>query len=109
MSDPLHHAPTHDRREKAGVKVPHLVFGLLFLGVAAIWALGASGVLGGEALTVLGPAVLVAAGVIGLGASLASARNRSSARSLDSTEREETRQSGYTEDTENHDDTEEIR
>ena len=39
------------------LKVPHLVFGLLFLGVAGIWALGQSG-------------------VIGLAASLASGRNK---------------------------------
>jgi hypothetical protein len=58
------------------VKIPHLVFGLLFLGVAGIWALGTSDVLSGEKLAILGPGVLIAAGVIGLVAGLASSRNR---------------------------------
>ena len=58
------------------MKIPHLVFGLLFLGIAGIWALGASDVLSGEQLAILGPGVLIVAGVIGLVASLASGRNR---------------------------------
>ena len=58
------------------VKVPHLVFGLLFLGIAGIWALGASDMISGESLAVLGPGVLIVAGVIGLAASLANGRNR---------------------------------
>lgn len=76
MSDPTYTQPPPDRR----LKIPHLVFGLLFLGAAAIWALGASDLMSGERLTVLAPAVLVGAGVIGLVASLASGRNQSRAR-----------------------------
>jgi hypothetical protein len=72
MSDPSSLQPPADR----SVKVPHLVFGLLFLGVAAIWALGASDAIDGEHLAVLAPVVLIGAGVIGLAASLASGRNR---------------------------------
>lgn len=60
------------------VKVTHLVFGLLFLGVAGIWALVSGDVITADRLTYLGPAVLIAAGVIGLAASLASTRNRRS-------------------------------
>ena len=52
MSDPTYPQPPADR----SVKVPHLVFGLLFLGVAGIWALGASDAISGEHLAVLGPA-----------------------------------------------------
>jgi hypothetical protein len=70
MSDPTY--PPADR----SVKIPHLVFGLLFLGGAGIWALGASDVISGEGLAILGPGVLIAAGVIGLAASLANGRNR---------------------------------
>ena len=72
MSEPTYTQPPADR----SVKVPHLVFGLLFLGVAGIWALGASDAISGEHLAVLGPAVLILAGVVGLAASLANGRNR---------------------------------
>jgi hypothetical protein len=72
MSDPTHNQAPPDRT----VKIPHLVFGLLFLGIAAVWALVASDVVTGDRLTWLGPAILVGAGVIGLAASLASTRNR---------------------------------
>ena len=58
------------------VKITHLVFGLLFLGVAVIWALVVGDVINENDLAVLAPAVLIAAGVIGLATSLASARNR---------------------------------
>src|SRR3954454_10827967 len=71
MSDPTYNQPPADR----SVKVPHLVFGLLFLGVAGIWALGASDAISGEHLAVLGPAVLILAGVVGLAARLANRRN----------------------------------
>jgi hypothetical protein len=72
MSDPTYTAPPVDR----SVKIPHLVFGLLFLGFAGIWALGTSNMISGEHLAVLGPGVLIAAGVIGLATSLANGRNR---------------------------------
>jgi hypothetical protein len=58
------------------VKIPHLVFGLLFLGVAGIWALVVTDVITEDTLPILAPAVLIVAGVIGLAASLASTRNR---------------------------------
>ena len=70
--EPGYLQPPPDR----SLKVAHLVFGLLFLGGAALWALGESGVISGENLAILGPAVLIVAGVIGLAASLASGRNR---------------------------------
>jgi hypothetical protein len=72
MSEPTYPQPPADR----SVKVPHLVFGLLFLGVAGIWALGAIDAISGEHLAVLGPGVLILAGVIGLAATLANGRNR---------------------------------
>ena len=70
--EPGYRQPPPDR----SLKVAHLVFGLLFLGGAAIWALGESGVISGENLAILGPAVLIVAGVIGLAASLASGRSK---------------------------------
>ena len=58
------------------LKVPHLVFGLLFLGLAGVWALVVTDVINEDRLPVIAPALLIGAGVIGLVASLASARNR---------------------------------
>lgn len=72
MSEYPYEQPLVDRT----LKVPHLVFGLLFLGFASLWALGESGAISGEGVTILGPAVLVLAGVVGLVASLAAGRNR---------------------------------
>ena len=71
MSD-LNQPPPVDR----SVKITHLVFGLLFLGVAVVWALVVGDVINEDELAVLAPAILIAAGVIGLAASLASGRNR---------------------------------
>jgi hypothetical protein len=70
MSD--FHQPPADH----SVKVPHLVFGLLFLGVVAVWALVVGDFINEDQLVVIGPGVLIVAGVIGLAASLASTRNR---------------------------------
>lgn len=74
MSD-THLQPPPDH----SVKVTHLVFGLLFLGIAGIWALVVNEVITEDRLTILAPALLIGAGVIGLVASLASTRNRRSA------------------------------
>jgi len=71
MSD-LNQQPPPDR----SVKITHLVFGLLFLGVAVVWALVVGDVVNENDLAVIAPAILIAAGVIGLASSLASARNR---------------------------------
>ena len=48
------------------VKVGHLVTGLVFLGLAGSWALHQAGVIGDVGVGWLLPAILVAAGVIGL-------------------------------------------
>ena len=71
-TDHTYDAPPPD----TSVKVAHLVFALLFLGAAGIWALVETDVITAERLTVLAPALLIAAGVVGLAASLASSRNR---------------------------------
>lgn len=54
--------------------VTSLVFGLVFLGVAATWALVQSRLVAVPDLSLLGPAVLVVAGVVGLAATLAKGR-----------------------------------
>jgi hypothetical protein len=73
MSDPsLSPEPPADH----SVKIPQLIFGLLFLGIAGVWALVASEVVTEDRLPVIIPALLIGAGVIGLAASLASGRNR---------------------------------
>lgn len=64
------------------VKIPHLVFGLLFLGIAGVWALIVTEVINEDRLGIVAPAVLVTAGVIGLAASLASSRNRNRNRDI---------------------------
>ena len=71
MSD-LNQQPPADH----SVKITHLVFGLLFLGVAVVWALVVGDVINENDLAVLAPAILITAGVIGLAVSLASGRNR---------------------------------
>ena len=72
MSDPTFPQPPADR----SVKIPHLVFGLLFLGIAGIWALVVADVINTDSLAILAPAVLIVAGIVGLAVSLASGRNR---------------------------------
>lgn len=59
---------------RRNVRVAHLVFGLLFLGIAAVWLLHAGQLLTGDQLALSGPLVLIAAGVVGLVVSLAAAR-----------------------------------
>ena len=66
------HTPPADR----SVKVAHLVFALLFLGLVGIWAMARAEVLTTQRLAILAPALLIAAGVVGLAATLASSGNR---------------------------------
>ena len=54
--------------------VTSLVFGVIFAGVALVWALVETDVVELDNLTVLGPAVLVVAGLIGLVGLVASLR-----------------------------------
>lgn len=70
--------PSYDEaaRPRRAVKVAHLVVGLVFLGIAALWALDAAGVADSSTARYLAPAVLVGAGVIGLAALLVSSRRR---------------------------------
>lgn len=76
MSTTPHVPPPADDR----VKVAHLVIGLLFLGLAAAWAVVSFGLVTPDRLTVLGPGLLIVAGVAGLVASLMTARRGSRTR-----------------------------
>jgi hypothetical protein len=57
------------------VSIPHLVFGLIFLGAAALWAIGAATNADAPDLAVAAPAVLIGAGAIGLAGIVVNARN----------------------------------
>lgn len=71
------------------IKVPHLVFGLLFLGITGVWALVAADLVTAGGLTYLGPTVLIVAGLIGLAASLAGSRNRRPRHTTDPSEQDD--------------------
>jgi hypothetical protein len=57
------------------VSITHLVFGLVFLGVTALWVVGATSDLEAPALAVWGPVVLIGAGLVGLAATVFNARS----------------------------------
>ncbi|HEX2895407.1 MAG TPA: hypothetical protein VHO29_15510 [Marmoricola sp.] len=56
------------------VSAGHLVFGLIFLGITAIWVVGETSDLEAPVLAIWGPVVLIAAGAVGLAATLFNAR-----------------------------------
>lgn len=57
------------------VSISHLVFGLVFLGIAVLWVVGATTDTEAPALAVWGPAVLIGAGAVGLVGIMINARN----------------------------------
>jgi hypothetical protein len=57
------------------VSIAHLVFGLIFLGVAALWVVGAATDADAPDLARMAPAILIGAGVIGLAGIVINARN----------------------------------
>jgi hypothetical protein len=58
------------------VSIPHLVFGLIFLGAALVWAIGAGTDADAPDLALMAPAVLIGAGVVGLVGVVVNARRR---------------------------------
>jgi hypothetical protein len=60
---------------KRPISVSHLVFGLIFLGGAVLWAVGAATDADAPDVAALSPAILIAAGVAGLIAIVVNARN----------------------------------
>ena len=67
----------NDNPKTHPLNVSYLVVGLIFLGIAGSWALHSSGVVDAEGIEWLIPAVLVAAGAIGLVAFAAKGISRS--------------------------------
>lgn len=67
------------RAERGELKTAHLVLGLVYLGIAAAWALHASGVVENGA-GYLVPGVLVVAGLVGLIAGFVASRRRTHTR-----------------------------
>lgn len=60
---------------KRPISVSHLVFGLVFLGAAVLWAIGAATDADAPDVAVVAPAVLIGAGIAGLIAIVVNARN----------------------------------
>lgn len=70
------HHDLHPAEERVPVRVAHLVFGIVYLGIAGIWALATAGSVDTHTSRYLFPGLLVIAGGVGLVGSLASARRR---------------------------------
>lgn len=71
------------------LSIAHLVFGLIFVGVAALWAIGAATDADAPDIAAMAPAVLIGAGVVGLIGIVINARNaRRNAARADITEPE---------------------
>lgn len=66
----MSHLSHPDDGPGAGVKVVHLVFGLLFVGASLLWLLGNRGALDGGQLVVAVPLLLIVAGIGGLAATM---------------------------------------
>jgi len=59
------------------VSIPHLIFGVVFTGIAAVWAIGEATNADLPRSAIGFPAVLIVAGVVGLVATVVNARRRS--------------------------------
>lgn len=73
------------------VSVTHLVFGLVFSGIALLWLVGNLTDADAPRFELAAPAVLIAAGVIGLAATFANSRGRRT-RSVEGAEAPTTRE-----------------
>ena len=87
------------------VSVSHLVFGLIFLGVAALWLVGVTTDAEAPDFAAWGPAILIGAGVIGLIATLVNARRKDYPPSLSAEEFAETDRTDETDQTDQTDQT----
>lgn len=66
---------TNSRTVSRPVSIPHLVFGLVFLGAAGVWGIGEATNADLPHTAVGFPAVLILAGIIGLAASVLGTRS----------------------------------
>lgn len=67
---------TPNEQQHRPISIPHLVFGVVFTGIAAVWAIGQATDADLPRTAIAVPLVLIAAGIVGLVASLAGARRR---------------------------------
>ncbi len=81
------------------ISVGHLVFGLVFTGIATIWLVGELTDVEAPGFALWGPAVLIGAGVVGLVASFAGSRSRSRVPATEPAEPIETAETTDTEPT----------
>jgi uncharacterized membrane protein YqjE len=58
------------------ISVSHVVFGLIFLGITAMWVIGETTDINAPAFAVWGPVVLIGAGVVGLIVTLTNSRRK---------------------------------
>ncbi len=58
------------------VSIPHLIFGVAFTGIAAVWAIGEATNADLPRTAIGFPAVLICAGIVGLVATIVNARRR---------------------------------
>ena len=65
------YTPPFPEQQSRGVGIPHLVMGLVFIGLAGSWLLNEVGVIESVAVQWLLPLILVVAGAAGLLASVA--------------------------------------
>ena len=73
-----------DASPQRGVRITHLVFGVIFLGIVAVWGLGASNTVDLSVnLSVVLPLILIVAGVAGLIAMMVNSSKRSSRSATD--------------------------
>ena len=77
------------------LSIPHLVFGLIFLGGAIVWAVGAGTDADAPDLALMAPIVLIGAGVVGLVGVVVNSRRRQPAVTAESTEYELNPSSNY--------------
>lgn len=73
----------YENDDSQPLSVTHLVFGVIFLGITALWLIAEVADIEAPVLSISGPAILIGAGVVGLVASFLNARRRAARKSND--------------------------